>query len=116
MADRNLPAARPELPRQAGSTTEVARVEAVNRRFSLHYAFRAESRADQVDDNEFPVFNSEAEPLLNQVRLALLPEFRKGRREWTGYFFLVAVKVPLAIPARSTLPFMVCPAPSSFPV
>lgn len=37
------------------------------------------------------------------------------RWEWTSYF-LAAVKVPLAIPARSTLPFMVCPAASSFPV
>ena len=37
------------------------------------------------------------------------------RRERAGYF-LAAVKVPVAIPARSTLPFMVRPALSSFPV
>ncbi len=48
----------------------------------------------------------------NRSPLRLLAKLVQSHRN----HFLVAVKVPLAIPPRSTLPFIVCPEPASFPV
>ena len=66
--------ARPELPRQAVTTTQIARVELVNRGRGLHHALRAETRADQVNNSEFPVIDESAQVLLHEIRMVVLAE------------------------------------------